>query len=30
VRGGSIRRGDLVAMATFGSGFSWSAALVRW
>jgi 3-oxoacyl-[acyl-carrier-protein] synthase-3 len=30
VRTGSIRRGDLVAMATFGSGFSWSAALLRW
>ena len=30
VRAGAIRRGDLVAMATFGSGFSWSAALVRW
>jgi 3-oxoacyl-[acyl-carrier-protein] synthase-3 len=30
VRAGRIRRGDLVAMATFGSGFSWSAALLRW
>jgi 3-oxoacyl-[acyl-carrier-protein] synthase-3 len=30
VRGGAIQRGDLVAMATFGSGFSWSAALLRW
>jgi 3-oxoacyl-[acyl-carrier-protein] synthase-3 len=30
VRAGRIRRGDLVAMATFGSGFSWSSALVRW
>jgi len=30
VRSGQIRRGDLVAMATFGSGFSWTAALLRW
>jgi 3-oxoacyl-[acyl-carrier-protein] synthase-3 len=30
VRSGKVRRGDLVAMATFGSGFSWSAALMRW
>ena len=30
VRAGRIRRGDLVAMATFGSGFSWTAALLRW
>jgi 3-oxoacyl-[acyl-carrier-protein] synthase-3 len=30
VRAGRIRRGDVVAMATFGSGFSWSSALVRW
>jgi len=30
VRQGRIRRGDLVAMATFGSGFSWTAAVLRW
>ena len=30
VRAGKIRRGDLVAMATFGSGFSWSSAILRW
>jgi len=30
VRSGQIRRGDLIAMATFGSGFSWTAALLRW
>jgi 3-oxoacyl-[acyl-carrier-protein] synthase-3 len=30
VRAGKVRRGDLVAMATFGSGFSWSSALLRW
>jgi 3-oxoacyl-[acyl-carrier-protein] synthase-3 len=30
VRAGKIRRGELVAMATFGSGFSWSSAILRW
>jgi 3-oxoacyl-[acyl-carrier-protein] synthase-3 len=30
VRAGRIRRGDLIAMATFGSGFSWSSAVLRW
>jgi 3-oxoacyl-[acyl-carrier-protein] synthase-3 len=30
VRAGRIRRGDLVALATFGSGFSWSGAVLRW
>ena len=30
VRGGALRRGQLVAMTTFGSGFSWTSALVRW
>ena len=30
VRSGRIRRGDLVAMASFGSGFSWTGALLRW
>jgi 3-oxoacyl-[acyl-carrier-protein] synthase-3 len=30
VRGGRLRRGELVAMTTFGSGFSWSSALVRY
>jgi len=30
VRNGRLRPGQLVAMATFGSGFSWSSALVRW
>jgi 3-oxoacyl-[acyl-carrier-protein] synthase-3 len=29
MRGGRIRPGDLVAMTTFGSGFSWTCALVR-
>ena len=30
VRAGRIARGQLVAMTTFGSGFSWSTALVRY
>jgi 3-oxoacyl-[acyl-carrier-protein] synthase-3 len=30
VREGRIRRGDLVAMTTFGSGFSWTSAVTRW
>jgi 3-oxoacyl-[acyl-carrier-protein] synthase-3 len=30
VRAGRIRRGDLVAMTSFGSGFSWTSAIVRW
>jgi len=30
VRGGRLARGQLAAMTTFGSGFSWSAALVRY
>jgi len=30
VRGGRVERGDLVAMAGFGSGFTWGSALVRW
>ncbi len=29
-RGGRLARGQLVAMTTFGSGFSWSSALVRY
>ncbi len=27
---GKVERGDLVAFAAFGSGFTWGAALVRW
>ena len=27
---GKIERGDLVAFAAFGSGFTWGGALVRW
>lgn len=30
VRGGRVKPGDLICMATFGSGFSWAGALVRW
>jgi 3-oxoacyl-[acyl-carrier-protein] synthase-3 len=30
VRGGRLARSQLVAMTTFGSGFSWSTALVRY
>ena len=30
VRGGRLRPGQLAAMATFGSGFSWSSAVIRW
>jgi len=30
VREGRIRSGDLVSMTSFGSGFSWTCALLRW
>ena len=30
VRSGRIERGQLVAMTTFGSGFSWTSAILRW
>ncbi len=30
VREGRIKRGDLVAMAAFGSGYTWGSALIRW
>jgi 3-oxoacyl-[acyl-carrier-protein] synthase-3 len=30
VRGGRVSEGDLIAMAGFGSGFTWGAALIRW
>jgi 3-oxoacyl-[acyl-carrier-protein] synthase-3 len=29
-REGRIRKGDLVAMVTFGGGFTWASALVEW
>ncbi|HYX92875.1 MAG TPA: 3-oxoacyl-[acyl-carrier-protein] synthase III C-terminal domain-containing protein, partial [Myxococcaceae bacterium] len=25
-----VQRGDLVALASFGAGFTWASALVRW
>jgi 3-oxoacyl-[acyl-carrier-protein] synthase-3 len=30
VRSGRLRRGQLVAMTAFGSGFTWASAVVRW
>jgi 3-oxoacyl-[acyl-carrier-protein] synthase-3 len=30
VADGRIKRGDLVALTAFGSGFTWGAALIRW
>ena len=30
VAAGKIKKGDLVCMAAFGSGFTWGATLVRW
>jgi 3-oxoacyl-[acyl-carrier-protein] synthase-3 len=30
VRGGRVRRGDLIVMTAFGSGFLWGSAAVRW
>jgi 3-oxoacyl-[acyl-carrier-protein] synthase-3 len=30
VRAQRVRAGDLVALAGFGSGFTWGAALLRW
>jgi 3-oxoacyl-[acyl-carrier-protein] synthase III len=30
VRAGRLKRGDLVALTAFGSGFLWGSALVRW
>lgn len=30
VREGLVRRGDLVCLVAFGSGFTWGASLVRW
>jgi 3-oxoacyl-[acyl-carrier-protein] synthase-3 len=29
-REGALRRGDLVALTGFGSGFSWASAVLRW
>ena len=30
VRTGRIRRGDLVALVSFGGGLSWAGSLLRW
>jgi 3-oxoacyl-[acyl-carrier-protein] synthase-3 len=30
VQEGRIKRGDLVCLAAFGSGFTWASALIRW
>ena len=30
VRSGRLRRGDLLGLVAFGSGFTWGSALVRW
>jgi 3-oxoacyl-[acyl-carrier-protein] synthase III len=29
-RAGLLKKGDLVAMVAFGSGFTWGASLMRW
>ena len=30
VRAGKLKRGDLLCLVAFGSGFTWGSALVRW
>ena len=30
VQAGAIKKGDLVCLAAFGSGFTWGAAVIRW
>ena len=30
VEAGMVKKGDLVCLAVFGSGFTWGAALIRW
>lgn len=30
VKAGRIKRGDLVALTAFGSGYTWASALIRW
>ena len=30
VKAGRIKRGDLVALAAFGSGYTWASAFIRW
>lgn len=30
VQAGAVKKGDLVCLAAFGSGFTWASALIRW
>ena len=30
VRGGLVKRGDLVELVAFGAGLTWGAAVLRW
>lgn len=30
VQSGNIKKGDVIAMAGFGAGLSWGAAIIRW
>ena len=30
VRSGKVKKGDTVAMAGFGAGLSWGAAVIKW
>jgi len=30
VRGGRVKRGDVLLMAAFGAGLTWAASVVRW
>jgi 3-oxoacyl-[acyl-carrier-protein] synthase-3 len=30
VRGGKIKKGDVVVLVAFGGGFTWGATVVRW
>jgi 3-oxoacyl-[acyl-carrier-protein] synthase-3 len=30
IQAGKIKKGDLVCLAAFGSGFTWASALIRW
>jgi len=30
ISGGRVKKGDIIAMAGFGAGLSWGAAIVRW
>lgn len=30
VRSGKVKKGDIIAIAGFGAGLSWGAAIIRW